>query len=561
LEFAVQLKSTDNESARRLRVGVDWDHIRFWQRLAYPTLIVRHCAFDGSTYARWVHERARTRSGHERKQAWFAFTEADRLSSMRWPAIAQDVAGFRYAREGRVRMPLRLRLEADPPDPAFQLTTNAAFARLLGVDQITLDSSATTSLRVIVRTDSLSIDFGGGMAIRIGDTQGIVPAPLDLLFLIGLVLGRCGAHHDAAKCLSVSTNANAARSPKVLSSAVAYCSAAGDLDTASTLLARYDGDTYVQSALVGVLLGKIDDLGPGARSTMTTIRQNAVESAATPDERGIALFNLACQFRSFGNHADAVQCFRSAVAERPAYQDRADFWRYSAGAQFMLGEYALAAEGYHRALELGDDDPDTRMLLADSLLGAGQYRQISRLLSGEDQVTPDELLIRLVADSILERFEIEFQERDPITADRVAAGDTRSRIAIAGADALHPAAWVSGVGPGGTVDPIGRIVHARLVDTDAPTWGLALVMAAMCKIPQEVIVACIRRAKRYAGPDFDRFLVEIVTSVSESCGPEDKDSLNVLLTSAAVEHRAMTREFVLRDADSGLPMLKLDSGR
>ena len=180
-EFAVQqLKATDDETARRLRVGIDWSHIEYWQSLPYPTLVVRYCATNDAIYAMWAHDRSRTAEGLHRRRAWFHFTDDDQLTSGRWPQIPADVRAVRRAREGRIRLPLRVRLEGDGGTPSFQLKANSFFNQVVGRNQLLVDSQWTADARINISDHRVVVDFGGGIAIAVDGVGSRTIQPVDI---------------------------------------------------------------------------------------------------------------------------------------------------------------------------------------------------------------------------------------------------------------------------------------------------------------------------------------------------------------------------------------------
>ena len=70
LTYAVQLKATDGETARAMRVGVSWEHFAYWSSLGEPVLVVRYLAATGETFAMWAHEHGRDRGQDDMVPVW-----------------------------------------------------------------------------------------------------------------------------------------------------------------------------------------------------------------------------------------------------------------------------------------------------------------------------------------------------------------------------------------------------------------------------------------------------------------------------------------------------------
>ncbi len=565
MEFAVQLKATDSETPRRLRVGVDWGHIDYWQSLPYPTLMVRYCASDGAIYAMWVHERGRKNEARRRQQAWFHFTEADRLTTERWESIERDVEAFRRARSGQIHLPLRLRLLDLAPDAAWLLKTNAAFATAFGARQrLALDPGVPSALTVSIKPTEWSVDFGGGMAVVVHTTRR--PGPFDLLFAIGVCLSRCGSDADAASCFEASSASPLGKSGPFLAAAVSSCRAVGRFDLVVELIMRCARDEPFRAIAEALLLNDVDRMDHSTRQRLEEEFRLSVRRAAHGLDRGIALFNQACLSRQLGQHTDAVRQYQKASTEWPAYEVRADYWRFRAGSEFLTGEYADAAASYARAIALGDDSPRIRELRFDALLESGEYDAIVQQAQASGELTAEASLIHLIAASVIDRWDIRRQRRRPDAANKLwdegrFTGDDRQLAAI---DALTPAVWWhpnrSPVKSDGTVEhPEYMLIAARLVDDNAELWSMALVLAALCKLPEHFIIAGVRRATLKVGPQFSEAIAH-ASELFDDSELEDREEIEQLLclvTAAASEESPHARALTITDAATGTRLLDI----
>jgi tetratricopeptide (TPR) repeat protein len=558
LEFAVQLKATDLETARRLRVGVGWDHVEYWQSLSYPTLVVRYCAADREMYAMWVHERSRRLEERPRKQAWFRFEERDLLASSRWSAIRSDVEAFRRARTAAVRLPLTIRLDAPAYPPEWSLSVNTFIRRSLGEEkQIVVDQAASTSTRI--RSEGpgeFAIDLGGGMAIVIHGSPSWIPAPPDVLFLLGVCLGRCGNYSDAARCIRSSLDSEQTRVPELRAAAFAFCRAANDLDTATELVVQHPWSDVSEATLLWSLLNVASSLSPLARSRLKDFADRTVADASGSPRRGVELFNQANVLRSLNLQIEAMLAFREALAELPAYADRSDYWRFRAGSEFLSGEFEASAKSYLRAIERGDDDPMVVELWYDALLAAGDYLTILESAARSPDLSPDAQLTWLVASAVRARFGINQQKRDPERALKVlqtSAGDAIEQAAVA--DALLPGVWWNSEGyvsEDGSVDhPENLFVAARLVDDDASLWAQALVLGALVGMPEPMMRAGYRRARLKTDDEVTERVLEAVRFFADVDDPATRARIDSLLALAAETEQSRIRDLVVRDGPSG----------
>ena len=103
------------------------------------------------------------------------------------------------------------------------------------------------------------------------------------------------------------------------------------------------------------------------------------------------------------------------------------------------------------------------------------------------------------------------------------------------------------------------LIAARLVDDSQELWSMALVLAALCKLPEHFIVAGVHRATLKVGPQF----AEAIAHASElfvDSDPEDREEIKQLLslvTAAASEESPHARTLTITDAATGTRVLDL----
>ncbi len=580
-EFAVQLKATDDETPRRMRIGVDWPHVQYWERLSYPTLLARYCASTAKTYAKWTHQWGRNASSVLRKQAWYYFDDADEVTASRWAQIQRDVESFRTARTGRIRLPLQIRLEGSKVTPSFELRTNMFMANALGPNSIVVGRSIPSELRIVIEDSAYAVDLGGGITTSVpidrpprGRAKDllVIPQPVDLLRLVGLCLGQARAYHDAARCLAASKDSTLGLSGRFLAAAVSHCVAANDFDTAVGFLELADrGDPY-QHALRTQLMSLARTIGPADLARLEQLFHDDVTAASTVEDIGIALFNRASFYRVLNRQIEAMLDYREAAESWPQYETRTDYWRFRAGSEFLSGEFSDSAVSYGRAIKCGDSDPFLRELMSDALLEAGQYEAVLEVQQSATDQTGEECLIALMAEGVVDRFGIRQQKRDPERALQQLTGadwSEENNIATAQFDALLPDIWWvplesmrerENEGP----NPLFLLIGARLVDSDPALWALALAYGALIGVEGGLVVeSAIVRARMKTGAQFDSELLKHVEFLLNDASGDDESRVRLeqlISLTADSSTKPARRSFRVTDSMSGVTTIELVEG-
>ena len=179
LEFGVQLKATDSETARGTKVAVDWGHIEYWHSLSYPVLVVRYLAATDQAFGIWVHDRGERREEADLKQAWFHFEPRHELGE--WEKVSSDIAAFRATRERSVRLPITFAFAGPVASRELSARLNGQISSRIGPGVVSLlFENASNSRRITFSETQLTLSLGGGSATHIHDLERRTTTPTPL---------------------------------------------------------------------------------------------------------------------------------------------------------------------------------------------------------------------------------------------------------------------------------------------------------------------------------------------------------------------------------------------
>ena len=539
LEFGVQLKATDDESSQGLSVGVSWEHIEFWQQLGYPVLIVRYAAATEALYGMWVHERGRQLESKPRKQAWFRFDESHRLTrDVVAGAIPPKVAAFRAARTRSLRLPIRLRALGSMASPSQAILFNTEFDRLLGPGRVSVECGYPSELSVTLEPDELVVDLGGGLGVFVHlDIVDHKPEPVDVVFVTGLCLARSGAVDNAIECLRAAKHSGLTCQPAFLILVVALCVEAREWGLTVDVLEACGPTNPALDAVLSILCEHASLMDQPTRSRLEAVYDGLVKAASEPSEQAAARFTRARYLREQSLHIEALSDLDEALRLDPTLEDHGPFLFSRAGTLFLLEQFVESAHTYKRVVDLVPDDSFVRGLFHDAVLHAGQYKEVLDRLHAldVDEVTTHEHLIGMVAVEVIQRFEIEQQERDPDAAEKLldfesgAILETVQHIAEHDALTAVSAGLQEAIQSGELPDPLRLIAAARLIDRSPEAWAAALVTAAESGINEVIQRAIVERAMQYCPGDFPAALVEFVSQLKIE-PPAHNVDLDVLLS-------------------------------
>lgn len=522
LEFAVQLKATDGETADATTVSVKRSHIDYWLSLPYPVLVVRYLAATDELYGMWVHERKRGPEKQGEKYASFKFEPTDRLDPATIPALRAEVVAFRKVRSGDIRLPLRLRMTGSYAASVNEAQINTDIAARLGRGAVQVDRNIDSALTVCTDAERVAVDLGGGIAVTWHTTgMNYVPGAADVLFILGLCLGRQGNYQDAAICLRASLDAPLVGDPHVLVEAVSMAMSGRDVDAAVLLLEQPGASREPMPLLLAMLVHFCMPMDGPTAHRIEMLYHRLIEEAHTPDSHGRALYYRAQTLRAFNLHIEASLDLEGALVDYPSLADDAAFWTHRAGSAFILEHYHDAAEFYGRAITLGDDSPRTRTQRTEALLMSGRYRDAAEAVSGLDAPTWDETLIWLVAQRVMARFGLEQQERNPDEAEKlwVRSPKTVPTAEVVAADAITAAAVYQPSQVGDFDGALDVLVMVRLRRPDARVTALATTVAYSMGIHPQILSAIASFGKSGNGDEYVRALLAVLKEL-EMEGPE-----------------------------------------
>lgn len=134
-------------------------------------------------------------------------------------------------------------------------------------------------------------------------------------------------------------------------------------------------------------------------------------------------YNLGNFYRSKDRHKESINHYVEAKRYDSNYLKRSYYYREIAGVCFEVNKFKFSAEFYKKSIELGASN-ETKSLLGDALMFSGNYKEADNVF--QDYITTTEkpneefLLKAILLQNIIENEKINFQNRKPEEADKIA---------------------------------------------------------------------------------------------------------------------------------------------
>ncbi len=592
LGFYVQVKATqERDLSRALKQAFEVATLDYYGKLERPVLMVRYHHPTGSLYAGWHHrmDDGSRKSGQKTKT--LRWGEPDRWTEATAPTLARDVRRYAAARRPAGVKPVAASVIVRPGD-ALTADRARALRRVLRSYprehvSFTVDAEADNAVaQVEIDGEWAAVDYGGVAA-----TRANLPAALDsrvaaralvdtVVCLVGVAAG--GAGHVALGAALVAEHVEDASirfSPDFVPTAIVVLVEGGRREFALDYV-HHLYDVAADEGLSGderrVVLEGAGWAATHLRFTAGTARHyleeihhlllREVEVRAGLDRGpslGAALYTLA----NFLTNEDgseratreAVRLFNAARKSDPAYCDRAYFASELAGALFGVSRSRAAAAWYERAIELGQDDDETRAYWGDALLLCGRFAEAADAMKawGDHWERPFWWLkwwtaewLRDTRGAVIKRRQLDAAN---VVRDGASAGKHPSdwADAVLALDPLNAGAAFNmglGLSERGQWGAAVRyfVLCAMLYPQDSESWRNALLSAFNAAIDLEIVALRLAIGRAAAETRGAEFFEAVEDAIDKHPDPSARDAFDAALSALRDAAQEPERMFTVR---------------
>ena len=458
----------------------------YWMMQKRPVLLVLHDHETNDIWALFAHHIDASKIKDGAKSFTVRFGEEDRWSEARARQIEKEVMARHSWDSIRAELPLTITCLG-----TGSLAGVSAGIVIRNVRSILrrhpelFSSRPATGVRMRVRaSDSkvvLSVDGGRDETLFVeaqspnfsaqNEQATIDDLTQRVVYLVATQLQQIGLAPEAAKLIrSYVEEDSPSMDAEVVTYFISIMALGGERSAAIDLLEQAFQDDFDSSSPIqlGLMLAK---LRPNEVAAYAEALRGWAVAATNAGERAVRAYNAAIASRDHSLDS-ALELYDLAAESDPAYAKRPYWQRERAGVLFLMGRFTEAVAGYRQALALGSEGL-TSMLLADSLLFAGEYANAMQQMAGFDADLPEfaEYRVKHYAFShIFDSLEVELQERDSHSAMSLMtdAEDITQSVVLAALrrDALCPAALFE----------YGVLLHEQ--GEPCADWFLACALAA-----------------------------------------------------------------------------------
>jgi len=512
--FKVQLKATESQHGEGRSVRVRMDHLRYWNELDAPVMIVLYVAETRSLYGLWSvsHDPG---GGAETQTSTTVHFRDSEMSDSLIAAIPEELEILQALKAGRVPKPLPLRISH--PNLAVALRTTLALRqavteRGLGSEFRLVQSSGpafvmdlSDSARATVRaplnagsiTMPLHVDF---------DDRGQPDAEsvLNLLTMVGGVLGKYG-DIEAASAVFTSVGFCSLWFTSPLATIISFALSATNrggavLALVHDLINDSSGIEYAAEYL-SPLQDFSADQADLAQSRLVEQETRALidRAAEAPPIHYAQIIKLGNLLKSQQRYGEALDMLEQAITRWPYLGTDDPRILVELGAlAFRAGRYARSAECYGQALALASQNVRIRAHYSDALLIAGNFARcrdvISDVPAGER--TPLERWNALVVEAIIDLTGLDSQEAGEFTAREQQDVESNPHLATSymrSHNALASRLWQLWISVN-EVDLISAAVLCKLMPTEIGHWIIFTSVACQSAPGSAVLRDIVRLA-------------------------------------------------------------------
>ena len=402
LRFYVQLKATDGTVEHAQSVRLTLDVGRYYHDLDLPVLVVSYHSPSKALYARWFQEINPPDDSHRQETLVVKLDDENRWTDATPKHLVRDLSQRRVLRSGAIAAPILIALQIEAPNvnAAFVDELSSALAPLRGVAELTTDvdrALATVLIRDHKIVAWLGKECSRSMSIPKEVTNHRALAA-DTLLLLAWALGHAHQYSLAAKiALAVVDSSIMIQDPEVFVPLARYLARGHRLTDALDLsdrLATKFGSVWAAEAFRALAL-VANGLSAGELTLYEKYLDRRIElaqGAGPPQQIAMAYYNRGNHRRARGRHREAVHDYVLAGRTDPLYWDRDYFCSELGGQFFLLHRFRCASTLYERSVAKGAG-LETKALLADALMFAGQYErakgQFEAYLAETKELSPE----------------------------------------------------------------------------------------------------------------------------------------------------------------------------
>jgi len=573
LRFHVQLKATDGTVEQARSVRIERDTARYYHALDLPVLIVSYHAPSETLYARWFQELNPPTDDEGDGTITVKFDDANRWTSETPSGLVRDLVLRRTLRSGDIPTPIFVAVDRQPSDihPVLVHELTSLLAPLRGVVELTSEKSRALA-SIVVRPRKLAVELGREISRSMGLPENVKNYRVlaaDTLLLLAHALGRARQSSLAAKiALAVADEATIFERPEIFGNLTKYLAEghrlADALELSDRLATKY-GSTWAGESLRTLAL-MTEAMSAAEAGYYEKYLDREIERAESRKDKlqiGIAYYNRGNYRRGTGRLRDGIRDYLIAARTDATYWDRDYFCAELGGGFFGAKRFKCAVACYQKSIDLGAG-LETRALLADSMMFAGQYKnakeEFGHYLDKTKELAPQWRLKNWALTKLLEHG-VEAQTRQTRAALSL-AGDPDTLDDALKLDALCGLAWFN-KGANELPDKDRRVASAYYLmaavcqDWDLQAWRNAFGLAMEDK-EDETAPYILLAAYEVHG---ERFIQELSAGFN---GPVDKRAEYIghvrHLISELLPHKQGPREIRWLGPDSEYVRFDLRSG-
>lgn len=452
--FAVQVKATDDEAPRSVRL--ETDHLRYYEMYPLPVLVVVYSSLGEEVYGRWVHEIIGSMSPDRRRQVYgqntltINYEHDHRLVRDEADDLRTDLQEELGRRRLRPSVSIIVRQAGDDE------TVDHVRARLSQELRSWADELAPGRVQVLEgmpeNEGPLPIHVhlerdDGGVAISLSGRDVVQPVldefsvsrPLDepfswlpdpepslpaahILVVAALELGASGDPDSASRLLIRAIPACAStleQMPPLVGTIAMMFGAARRTSEALLLAEQLASEGFFEaSASLAFSSPFSADRSIADPERYQNLLRRCVDGTDRSEALGPLCYNLANSLWRTRNLREAVSFYHHAAIHQPSYRDRAYWWQELGGCLFDTGHYSWSAEAYRRALEVSESNRRIlriRPKYGDALAFSGHYQDaveaFDTYLDGADRPEPEWILKSLLLHGCIQQDGVEAQVR------------------------------------------------------------------------------------------------------------------------------------------------------
>ncbi|MEH6470441.1 MAG: DUF4365 domain-containing protein [Halopseudomonas sp.] len=399
-KFLVQLKATDEGNLRKsLNLKMPIEKWNYFELLNHPVLIVRYVAPLDAVYFRWFHRFDPHNESKTEKYFYVKFGDKDLWGAGRSTEILKDLRGYMAFSTPHLIAPLEISLVINQPsiigNKSASFVSNCleiseSISDLLFLDLV-LDGDGRKSSFIEVDDKSLRVVLGGKSGTTFHHDQPLNSEEVarlsnDVYVGIAVTLYRLGYNTQCEFLLNRffedSSYSSNFKLISLFASSKLKSGKAGDVFRfIRSLVDRSAGafdDDFVNGIqfILALLVGKAKKASSVDVDSIRDAYLFVAEKMGALDNglSATMYYNLASFLHKSRLEKEAIKYYFIAAKLNRDYRER-PYWNRDLGSAFFgINKFKTSSFFYRRYLSV-EDDPKVRVLYADSLMFAGQFKK------------------------------------------------------------------------------------------------------------------------------------------------------------------------------------------